>query len=79
MSNHDPVNHPNHYVQGGIEVICAIEAWELGFLLGNVIKYVARAGKKDPTKLLEDLRKAEFYLRRQIAILEREASRGKNP
>lgn len=62
------VNHPDHY--GGetniYEVIKVIEAWDLNFHLGNVIKYVSRAGKKDPTKTLEDLRKAQWYLERYI-------------
>lgn len=67
----DPVNHPSHY--GGdttYEAIKVITAWELGFDLGNVTKYVARAGKKDPSKELEDLRKARFYLEHRINQLE---------
>ena len=67
----DPVNHPAHY--GGdttYEAIKVITAWELGFDLGNVTKYVARAGKKDPSKELEDLRKARFYLDHRINQLE---------
>ena len=43
---HDSVAHPRHYTFGGIEVIDAIEAWSLGFHLGNVVKYVARAAHK---------------------------------
>jgi ribosomal protein L32 len=66
--NNDMVNHPNHY--GGdtpYEVIKVLEAWELDFDfdLGNCIKYIARAGKKETTKL-EDLRKAAWYLNRRI-------------
>lgn len=68
--NNDPVNRPSHYVQGGIEVIDAIEAWQLDFCLGNTVKYIARAGKKDPAKLVEDLKKAQWYLTRAIAGLE---------
>lgn len=67
----DPVNHPQHY--GGdttYEAIKVITAWGLGFDLGNVTKYVARAGKKDPSKELEDLRKARFYLEHRINQLE---------
>lgn len=67
----ESVNHPAHY--GGdttYEVIKVITAWGLGFDLGNVTKYVARAGKKDPTKELEDLRKARFYLDHRINQLE---------
>jgi hypothetical protein len=61
------VNPPEHY--GGdrvYEAIKVIEAWELDFCLGNVVKYVSRAGKKDPTKELEDLEKAKWYLQRRI-------------
>lgn len=65
----EQVNNPKHY--GGkdnpYEVINVIEAWGLGFCLGNVIKYVARAGKKDPAKCLEDLEKASWYLERERA------------
>lgn len=65
----DPVNHPPHYVLNGIEVIDAIEAWGLGFCLGNTVKYVARAGKKNPATTVEDLKKARWYLDREIARL----------
>ena len=68
----DLVNKPAHY-QSSIEVIDAIEAWELGFNLGfnlgNCCKYISRAGKKDPTKHLEDLQEAKWYLEREIAKL----------
>lgn len=65
----DPVNHPQHY--GGdttYETIKVIEAWGLGFSIGNCVKYLSRAGKKGP--VLEDLRKARFYLDREIAAAE---------
>lgn len=58
----DEVNHPAHYAFSSIEPIAAIDAWELGFALGNTVKYIARAGRKDPAKTLEDLKKARFYL-----------------
>lgn len=61
------VDHPPHYAASGIEPIDAIEAWGLGFCLGNTVKYIARAGKKDPAKHLEDLQKAAWYLNREIA------------
>ena len=61
---HDPVNHPSRYTSGGIETIDFIEAKGLGFNLGNVVKYVTRAGKKDDR--LEDLKKASWYLDREI-------------
>jgi hypothetical protein len=65
----DAVNHPSHYTSGGIEAIAVIEAWGLGFHLGNAVKYISRAGKKDPAKTLEDLQKARWYLDREIARL----------
>ena len=72
---HDPVEHPAHYTMGGIEVIDAIEAWSLGFHLGNVVKYVARSEHKGSQ--LEDLRKARWYLDREIQRLQRAAERAK--
>ena len=63
----DPVNHPAHYTAGGIETIDFIEAKRLGYNLGNVVKYITRAGHKG--NQLEDLRKAQWYLTREIATL----------
>jgi hypothetical protein len=61
------VDHPAHYLKdSGHEVIDVIEAWDLGFNLGNAIKYIARAGKKNPTKAKEDLNKALWYIKHQI-------------
>ena len=68
----DPVNHPSHYTDGKIEVIDFIEDKDLGFCLGNAVKYIARAGKKDPAKKVEDLRKAIWYIDRRIKELKRE-------
>ena len=68
----DPINHPSHYVDGNIEVMDFIEDKQLNFARGNVIKYVSRAGKKDPNKELEDLRKGFWYLNREIERLEKE-------
>lgn len=65
------VDHPSYYKRGGIEAIDAIEAWGLGFCLGNVIKYIARAGHKTADGL-RDLKKAEWYLNREIEKVERE-------
>jgi hypothetical protein len=60
------VDHPKHY--GGennpYEAIKVIEAWNLGFCLGNTVKYISRAGKKDNT--LQDLEKALWYLQREV-------------
>jgi len=67
------VNHPNHY--GGkdnqYEAIKVIDAWELDFCLGNTVKYISRAGKKNTDKELEDLKKALWYLQHKIDILEK--------
>jgi len=65
----DPVNHPSYYTDGNIEVIDFIEDKKLGFCLGNAVKYIARAGKKDPAKEIEDLQKARWYIDRQIKTL----------
>jgi len=70
----EQVNHPNHY--GGelnpYEVIKVIDNWELGFSLGNTVKYISRAGKKGKDKELEDLRKALWYLQHHIETLEKD-------
>jgi len=66
------VNHPTHY--GGAanvyEVIKVIEALEMDFHLGNTFKYIARAGKKETDKEIQDLKKAVWYLQRKIELLE---------
>lgn len=67
----EAVNHPAHYAGNGIEVIDVIEAFGLGFNLGNVIKYVLRAGKKD--ELIQELSKAKWYLEREIGNLKAKA------
>lgn len=66
----DAVDHPSHYTFGPIETIDFIEAKELGFHLGNVVKYVSRAEHKG--KPLEDLKKAQWYLNRYIEKVENE-------
>jgi hypothetical protein len=69
------VNHPNHYggKENQYEVVKVCENWDLDkdAYLFNVVKYVARAGKKSPEKELEDLRKAAWYLNRKIENLEK--------
>ena len=60
----DVINHPSHYTRGKIEVIDFIEDQRLPYHLGNVIKYIARAGYKGDK--LEDLKKARWYLDRYI-------------
>lgn len=64
----DSVNHPSYYNTGKFEVIDVIEDWGLGFHLGNVVKYIARAGKKGD--VIEDLKKGAWYLQRCIERLE---------
>lgn len=65
------VNHPDHYKSGGMEVIDVIESFNLGFCLGNVVKYVLRCGKKDAA--VQELKKARWYLDREIANREKGA------
>ncbi len=68
----EQVNHPDHY--GGkdnpYEAIKVIGAWKLGFCLGNTVKYLARAAKKRSNKTLQDLKKAQWYLNREIQTIE---------
>lgn len=70
----DLVNRPPHYTNGGIEVIDFIEAKGLDYQLGNVVKYISRAGKKG-ADIDEDLAKAQWYLNREIA--KRQSALGK--
>lgn len=67
----EAVNHPAHYggADNPYEAIKVIEAWGLGFNLGNTVKYISRAGKKDA--IVQDLKKAAWYLEREIANLEK--------
>jgi hypothetical protein len=72
VATDDPVSHPAHYNIGRFEVIDVLEDWKLGFHLGNAVKYIARAGRKDPGKTIEDLEKARWYLDRHIQMLKKE-------
>lgn len=78
--NTNLVDHPTYYNSGKIEVIDFIEDQNLGFHLGNVVKYIARAGKKksglmtDREKTLQDLKKAAWYLNRYIELQTKENS-----
>lgn len=65
----DPVNHPSHYTDGSIEVMDYIEDKGFNFALGNAVKYISRAGKKDEYKTIQDLEKANWYLNREIERL----------
>ena len=68
------VNHPDYY--GGkdnpYEAIKVIMSWDLGFCLGNAVKYISRAGKKDPDKKYEDIEKAIWYLQRYLSSINKE-------
>ena len=67
MSN---IDHPPYYGSDTTyETIKVIEAWQLDFCLGNAVKYISRAGKKDPDKEIEDLQKAMWYIQRRISQL----------
>lgn len=68
------VDHPPHYNFGTIEVIDVIEDWNLDFHCGNAVKYVARAGHKNPETEIQDLEKARWYLNRKIAKLKKPGS-----
>lgn len=70
----EQVNHPSHY--GGkdnpYEAIKVIDAWNLDFCLGNVVKYVSRAGKKDNNSKEQDLKKALWYLEHELELMKGE-------
>lgn len=70
----EKINHPSHYNTGKYEVIEVIEDWGLGrgFNLGNAIKYIARAGHKNPETEIEDLKKAAWYINREVERLKKE-------
>lgn len=72
----DPVNHPAHYTDGMIETIDYIEDKKLDYHLGNAVKYISRAGKKDKSKEIEDLEKAVWYINRKIKKLKEAADGG---
>jgi Protein of unknwon function (DUF3310) len=73
----ETVNHPAHYggADNPYEAIKVIDAWDLGFCLGNTVKYISRAGKKDD--FLEDLKKARWYLDWEIRKREAECERAR--
>lgn len=66
MSEYEKINHPNHYQAENMEAIDVIEAYNLNFSLGSALKYILRAGKKPNEKTSEDLKKAIWYLQREI-------------
>lgn len=71
----DDINHPSHYQsESGLEVIEAIESFiadPVSYMLGNVMKYISRGGKKAGNPRVKDLRKARWYLDRAVTYLER--------
>ena len=67
----DPVNHPLHYTDTKIEVMDYIEDKGFNFALGNAVKYISRAGRKDKNKTIEDLEKSRWYLNREIERLKK--------
>ena len=69
----DGIHSPSWYCWGGIETLDYILAKELDFLLGNAVKYISRAGRKDPEAVVEDLKKARFYIDKKIEVLQNEA------
>ena len=71
MTENDPVNHPSHYTDG-IETIDYIESKHFPYHLGNAVKYLSRAGKKNPAETVTDLKKAVWYINRYISLLEKE-------
>ena len=62
----DIIKHPSHYTDGSIETWDFIKDKNLNYFLGNAVKYISRAGKKDPNKYVEDLQKAIAYLQKEI-------------
>ena len=66
MKEVDLVNKPPHYTDGGVDTLKFIEAKDLNYRLGNVVKYISRAGKKVDSDPIQDLEKARFYLEREI-------------
>jgi hypothetical protein len=72
----DPVNHPSHYTKGKIEVADFIADQKLNFDRGNAVKYICRAGFKDPSKEIQDLEKALWYINHEIKILKGEHNNG---
>ena len=72
----DPVNHPSHYNKGKIEVADFIADQKLNFDRGNAVKYICRAGSKDPEKEIQDLEKAIWYINHEIKMLKGETENG---
>ena len=76
FGSNDSVNHPSHYNKGKIEVADFISDQKLNFDRGNAVKYVCRAGSKDPEKEIQDLEKAIWYINHEIQMLKGEIENG---
>jgi hypothetical protein len=76
MAEADSAIEPKHYNDLSPTPIEVIDAWGLGFCLGNTVKYISRAGKKDGESTVRDLKKARWYLDHEIETLERSNAKG---
>lgn len=65
----EKINHPAHYIRGGLECIVAIEAWDLDYHLGHAVKYIMRAGHKEAEDPVNDLMKASWFVNRRIQLI----------
>jgi hypothetical protein len=74
----DPVNHPRHYNSHPSGVQCIEIVEHMSLCLGSAVQYIWRAGQKDPAKEIEDLKKARWYLDREISRLEKQQNEHKN-
>lgn len=72
-TENNPISHPAHYCFGKYEPVKVIQDWKLSFCCGNVVKYIARAGKKDRNSRLQDLMKAKQYLEFEIEEIKNES------
>jgi len=69
--NKDKINNPEHYTFGNIEPIDAIEDWQLNHHRASAVQYIVRAGRKSKTREVDDLKKAIWYLQRDVKLLEK--------
>jgi hypothetical protein len=74
FGEHDPVNHPSHYTSHPSGVECIVVTRHMNFNLGNVVKYLWRAGMKEEAPTIQDLEKAAWYLNDEIEQRKKEAS-----
>lgn len=78
IEKEDTIRHPSHYCFGKYEPVKVIQDWELSFCLGNVVKYLARAGRKEGNSKLQDLLKAKQYIEFEIEELENDFQEQRN-